>query len=149
MAMACSQVTLLALRADGAWLAYNIAMEYLVYLGFAAVGLVAGILAGFVGVGGGLIIVPALVLLFGFDQIKAQGTSLAVLLPPIGLLGFLQYWKNPAVQIDLWAAGIIALMLLLGAHFGGKWANVLDPVMVRKSFSVLMAVSAVYLFFKH
>ncbi len=119
------------------------------YVGYALVGMVAGVLSGFVGVGGGLIIVPALVLIFSYDQLRAQGTSLAVLLPPIGVLGFLQYWKNPAVHIDLWAAGIIALMLMLGAHFGGKWANALDPMIVRKSFALIMAASAVYLFFKH
>lgn len=118
------------------------------YVGYALVGSAAGLLAGFVGVGGGLIIVPALVLLFGYSQHQAQGTSLAVLLPPIGILGFLQYWKNPAVEINLWAAALIALMLMLGAHFGGMWANKLDPLLVRKCFAVLMAASAVYLFFK-
>ncbi|MBN2081508.1 sulfite exporter TauE/SafE family protein [bacterium] len=119
------------------------------YLGFALIGAVAGILSGFVGVGGGLIIIPALVLFFGYDQLKAQGTSLAVLLPPIGILGFWQYWKNPEVEINLWGAGIVALMLMLGAYFGAKWANVIDPLLVRKCFAGLMMVSAVYLFFKH
>jgi uncharacterized membrane protein YfcA len=119
------------------------------YVGYALVGIFAGVLAGFVGVGGGLIIVPALVLLFSYSQHQAQGTSLAVLLPPIGILGFLQYWKNPAVDINLWAAGIIALMLMIGAHFGGMWANMLNAELVRKCFAVLMAISAVYLFFKH
>ena len=120
----------------------------MIYIGFALVGLASGVLAGFVGVGGGLIIVPALVLLFGFDQLKAQGMSLAVLLPPIGILGFLQYWKNPDVTIDLWGAAAIALMLMIGAHFGGKWANMMDPTIVRKLFAVVMVVAAVYLFFK-
>lgn len=119
------------------------------YVGYALVGMCAGVLAGFVGVGGGLIIVPALVLFFSYSQHQAQGTSLAVLLPPIGILGFLQYWKNPAVDINLWAAGIIALMLMLGAHFGGMWANMLNPMIVRKCFAVLMMISAAYLFFKH
>ena len=123
-------------------------MELLIYLAYAAVGLAAGVLSGFVGVGGGLIIVPALVLLFSYDQLRAQGTSLGVLLPPIGILGFLLYWKNPEVHIDLWAAGIIALMLMIGAHFGGKWANQIDPNLVRKTFAMFMAAAAVYLFFK-
>jgi len=121
----------------------------MVYLGLALVGLVAGVLAGFVGGGGGLIIVPALVLLFGYDQLKAQGMSLAVLLPPIGILGFWQYWKNPDVSIDLWGAAAIALMLMIGAHFGAKLANFfVDPGIVRKIFAVLMIAAAIYLFFK-
>jgi uncharacterized membrane protein YfcA len=121
----------------------------MIYLGYAAVGLVSGVLAGFVGVGGGLIIVPALIILFGYGQLRAQGTSLAILLPPIGLLGFLQYWQNPDVKIDLWAAGIIAGMLLIGAHYGARLANfVVDPLIVRRVFAVFMAASAVYLFIK-
>ena len=56
------------------------------YLGYAAIGIAAGILGGFVGVGGGIIIIPLLILLFGYDQLKAQGTSLAILLPPIAVL---------------------------------------------------------------
>lgn len=121
----------------------------MVYVGYAIVGLAAGVLAGFVGVGGGLIVVPALVLLFSYDQLRAQGTSLAILLPPIGILGFLQYWQNPSVKIDLWAAGVMALMLMLGAHFGARWANfVVEPMVVRRVFALFMIAAAVYLFFK-
>ena len=118
------------------------------YLGFAAIGIAAGILGGFVGVGGGIIIIPALILMFGYDQLKAQGTSLAILLPPIGVLGFLQYWKNPDVHINLAGAGIIALTFMLGAHFGGKWANLMDANLMRKIFAVFLAVTSIYLFFK-
>jgi uncharacterized protein len=121
----------------------------MMYLGYAALGLVAGVLSGFVGVGGGIIIIPALVMLFGFDQLKAQGTSLAVLLPPIGILGFLQYMKNPAVKIDLWGVAVMALLLAIGAYFGAKWANtIVSPLIVRKVFACVMLASAVYLFFK-
>ena len=120
----------------------------MVYIGYAFIGLAAGLLGGFVGVGGAILIVPALVIFFGFGQLKAQGTSLAILLPPIGLLGFLQYWKNPEVAVDLKAAGIIAAAFLIGGHFGGKWANLVDPAIMRKSFAVFMACTSVYLFFK-
>ena len=116
-------------------------MPYLIYLGFAAVGLAAGILGGFVGLGGGIVIIPALIYFFGFDQLKAQGTSLAILLPPIGILAFLQYWNNPQVQIDLWAAGVIAVAFVIGGYFGGKWANVIDPNIVKVAFSILLIVS--------
>lgn len=118
------------------------------YLIFALIGVAAGILGGFVGVGGGIIIVPALVFLMGYDQIKAQGTSLAILLPPIGLLGFLQYMKNPETKIDLVAAAIIALFFALGAHFGGKLANSIDVNLVRKSFAVVMFATSFIIFFK-
>ncbi len=100
------------------------------------------------GVGGGIIIIPLLILLFGYDQLKAQGTSLAILLPPIGLLGFLQYWRNPDVQINMVAALIIALTFMAGAHFGGKWANMLDAETMRRYFAVFLAFVAVWLFFK-
>jgi uncharacterized protein len=120
-------------------------MQYVI---FALIGLTAGVLGGFVGVGGGIVIIPALVYLCGYDQLKAQGTSLAILLPPIGILGFLQYWKNPAVQIDLWAAGLIAALFIVGGYFGGKWANVLDAALVRKIFSIVLMASALQMFFK-
>ncbi len=120
----------------------------LTYLGLLALGLLAGVLSGFAGIGGAIIIVPALVVLFAYPQLRAQGTSLAALIPPVGLLGFWQYYKNPDVHIDLWAAGAIAAGLLLGGMFGGKLANSLDPLVVRKSFSILLAVTAVYLFLK-
>lgn len=121
----------------------------MIYLGYAALGIVAGVLSGFVGVGGGIIIIPALIMLFGFDQLKAQGMSLAVLLPPIGILGLLQYMKNPAVKLDLWGALVIALMLMAGAYFGAKWANtVVSPLVVRKVFAAFMFASALYLFIK-
>ncbi len=118
------------------------------YVIFALIGVAAGMLGGFVGVGGGIIIVPALVFLMGYDQIKAQGTSLAILLPPIGLLGFLQYMKNPETKIDLVAAGLIAVFFMLGAHYGGMLANRLDVGLVRKSFAVLMFCTSFFIFFK-
>ena len=120
----------------------------LTYIGFVLVGLAAGMLGGFVGLGGGIVIIPALVYLFGFDQLKAQGTSLAILLPPIGILGFLQYWNNPKAQIDLWAAGTIAVAFIIGGYFGGKWANTIDVNIVRKVFAAILLVSALQMFFK-
>jgi hypothetical protein len=75
-------------------------MEYLAYI---AVGVAAGLLSGFFGVGGGIILIPGLVLLLGYNQLQAQGTSLGVLLLPVTLFGFLQYYRNPEVQINLLA----------------------------------------------
>lgn len=120
----------------------------MLYLIYALIGLGAGVLGGFVGLGGGIVIIPALIYLCGFDQLKAQGTSLAILLPPIGILGFLQYWNNPKVQIDLLAAGIIAAAFVIGGFFGGRWANAIDVNLVRKAFAVLLLLSAVQMFLK-
>ena len=61
---------------------------------FILIGLIAGILSGFLGIGGGVIIVPALIYICGFSQLKAQGTSLAILLPPVGILAFIEYYKR-------------------------------------------------------
>ena len=82
-------------------------------------GLSAGVLSGLFGIGGGLVIVPALVLIFGFDTKTAVGTSLFVILLPTGLLGVLEYWKNGDLKI---AAGLwIALGVFFGAYFGASW----------------------------
>ena len=120
-------------------------MQYAILIG---VGVAAGLLGGFVGVGGGIIMVPALVMLLGYSQLKAQGTSLGVLCLPVSILGFLQYWKNPELNLDLWAIVAIAAGFLVGGHFGGKWANQLDPLLMRKVFSVFLVCVATYLFFK-
>ena len=120
-------------------------MEYLAYI---AVGVAAGLLSGFFGVGGGIILIPGMVLLLGYNQLQAQGTSLGVLLLPVTLFGFLQYWRNPEVQINLWAILCIGMAFALAAYFGGRWANQLDMTLLRKFFAVFIAVVSVYLFFK-
>lgn len=110
------------------------------------IGIAAGILAGMVGVGGGIIIVPALVYFYGMSQKMAQGTSLAVLLPPTGLLAFMQYYR--AGNVDLKVAGLIVVGLLLGGWFGGGWAQQLSGPVLRKSFAVLLALTAIKMFFQ-
>ena len=120
----------------------------LIYLGLLALGLVAGVLSGFAGVGGAIIMIPALIFFFGYDQLRAQGTSLGVLCLPVVALGFLQYWKNPAVRIDLYAIAALGLGIFAGGYFGGRLSNSIDPLIVRKVFSVLLACTAVYLFLK-
>jgi uncharacterized membrane protein YfcA len=115
---------------------------------YALIGVAAGILSGFMGVGGGIIIVPLLILLLGYDQLSAQGTSLGVLVLPVVLMGFLQYYRNPAVNINLVAVGVIALTFVAGGYLGGRLANQLDPVLVRKCFAVFIVINAGYLFFK-
>lgn len=99
-----------------------------------------------VGVGGGLVVVPALVYFFKMDQHTAQGTSLAVLLPPTGLFAFIEYYK--AGHVDLVVALMIAGGVLLGGYFGGSWAQHLSETVLRKSFAAVMAVAALKMFFQ-
>jgi uncharacterized membrane protein YfcA len=115
-------------------------------LGGLAIGVAAGILAGMIGIGGGLIIVPALLYFFNMDQHTAQGTSLAMLLPPTGLLAFMQYYKAGHVNVGL--AIMLALGMLLGGYFGGSWAQQLSGPVLRKLFAVMMALVAVKMFFE-
>lgn len=110
------------------------------------IGLIAGILSGLFGIGGGIIIVPALALALGFQQQKAQGTSLVALLLPVGLLGVMTYWKEK--QVDVAAGLSIAAGVFVGTLLGSKVAVAIDPVTMRKSFAVFLAVVAVYTFFK-
>ncbi len=109
------------------------------------IGLLAGTLSGFVGVGGGIIIVPALVIFLGFTQHGAQGTSLAVLLAPVGILAVMNYYKTG--NIDISAAIVICLAFVVGAYFGSKVAIGLNQQMVKKIFAVFMIVVAVKMLF--
>src|SRR5688572_32561097 len=93
------------------------------------IGLAAGILGGLVGVGGGIIIVPALVYFLSFSQKAAQGTSLGLLLLPVGILGVLQYYKQG--YVDFKVVGIIALGFLAGSYFGSKIALSLPQETVK------------------
>jgi uncharacterized protein len=117
-----------------------------IILGGLALGIAAGILAGMVGVGGGVIIVPALVYFFGMNQKMAQGTSLAVLLPPTGLFAFFQYYR--AGNVNLKMSVMIIIGLLLGGWFGGGWAQEISGPTLRKVFACLLAFTAVKMFFQ-
>src|SRR5207244_1351695 len=108
------------------------------------IGLLAGIMSGFFGIGGGILIIPLLMLTMGYNQLTAQGTSLGVLLAPIGIFAFLEYYRNPAVQLNLIGIAVMALIFAGGAYFGGRWANSLDVNTMRRVFSVFLAVVAVY-----
>jgi hypothetical protein len=116
-------------------------------VGFIVLGLAAGVLAGLAGLGGGLIIVPLLVFAFGFTQHAAQGTSLAVLIPPVGLLAMLKYYK--AGDVNLKAAALIAAGLVLGSVFGAKIALDLPQATLKKCFGVLLLLTSLrYLLMK-
>jgi uncharacterized membrane protein YfcA len=113
-------------------------MSIQVIISLAIIGVLSGVLSGFVGVGGGIIIVPGLVFLMGMSQHMAQGTSLFILLLPIGFLAVYNYWK--ADQIN-WAYGaIIALTFVVGSYYGSKMALKLSPGLVKLIFGIIMVV---------
>src|SRR3954463_3230110 len=91
------------------------------WMTFVIIGLAGGLFAGFFGVGGGIVIVPALIYLTGFSQHKATGTSLAVLLPPIGLAAVVEYYRHG--NVDVPAAVILAATMFAGAGVGAYFAN--------------------------
>ncbi len=109
-------------------------MSHIQYAGIAILGLAAGLLSGLFGVGGGALIIPVLVLIFGFTQHDAQGTSLVALLLPVGLLGVIRYWKEG--HVNLVAGLIIAAGLFIGAYFGAGWANKLDEIWLKRAFGL-------------
>ena len=103
-------------------------------------------LSGLVGIAGGAMLVPILFYGFKMNQHMAQGTTLAVLLPPTGLLAFLQYYKagNANLKIGL----LIALGLFVGGYFGGMWAQKVPDLVLRRIFAVALAATAVKMFFQ-
>ncbi len=105
------------------------------------IGLAAGVLSGLFGIGGGVLIVPALVYLARMSPTEATGTSLAALLLPVGLLGALQYHR--AGQLRIAAALLIAVGLFVGAGLGAKLALGLPPVYLRKLFAGFLVLVAV------
>jgi uncharacterized protein len=107
------------------------------------IGSAAGILAGIFGVGGGVIIVPALILVLGFSEHKATGTSLAVLLPPIGIAAFVEYYRHQ--NVDIPAALIIAAAAIIGAWLGAILANRLSAPTLRLAFGVFLTTVGIYL----
>jgi uncharacterized membrane protein YfcA len=112
---------------------------------FVVIGLAAGVLAGMFGIGGGILIIPALVLLAKLTPQEATGTSLGSLLLPVGALGAWAYYKEGFVRVA--PAAWVALGLFLGTYVGAKIALQMSPVMLRRAFSVFLAVVAVRMWF--
>lgn len=109
------------------------------------VGLLAGIISGFVGVGGGIIMVPAMVWVLGYSQHQAQGTSLAVIMFPVVLLAVRNYYR--AGMIDPKVVAVIALAFFVGGYFGSKWSLALPMATVQKVFGVIMLLASIKLIF--
>ena len=109
------------------------------------IGLIAGTLGGMIGLGGGIILIPALILIMKLDQQTAQGTSIAVMLPPIGLFAVYNYYK--AGYVNMKYAMVIAAAFMIGGFFGSSLALKLSPDVMRKVFSVILVVIAIKMFF--
>ncbi|MCL6527322.1 MAG: TSUP family transporter [Thermaceae bacterium] len=110
------------------------------------VGSLAGILSGFFGIGGGVVVVPALMLLLGLTQLQATATSLAALLLPVGILGVLNYYRVGAVNLPV--AALLALGLLVGTYFGSRIALTLPEPVLRRGFAALLILVALQLLLK-
>lgn len=100
------------------------------------IGLLAGMLAGMIGVGGGIIIVPALVFFLGFSQKEAQGTSLGLLLLPIGILAVINYYNEKLIDVKV--VGIMAVAFILGGFLGSKIALAISEAALRKIFAIVL-----------
>lgn len=109
------------------------------------VGIMSGLLAGIFGVGGAIIVIPALVFIFGLSQHEAQGTSLAFMLPPVGILATWNYWK--AGHVNWKIALILSLTFVVGAYLGSHFSINLSDKTLRRLFGVLMIVVAIKMIF--
>ena len=108
-------------------------------------GLATGFMAGMLGIGGGIIVIPALVMIMGFTQQGAQGTSLAMMLPPVGIFAVMNYYK--AGHVDLKVAAILACVFIIGSIFGSKLAVKIPQDVLKKVFGVFLIVVAIKMLF--
>lgn len=120
-------------------------MAYPLILGLLLLGLVAGVFSGIVGIGGGIILVPALVYIFGLSQHQAQGTSLGMLMLPVGILAVMQYYKQGFVDYKLVA--FIAIGFVAGGYLGGKLAVTIPETLIKRIFALFMIAVAVKMLF--
>jgi len=110
-----------------------------------ALGLIAGVLSGMIGIGGGIVIVPVLVYFLGFSQQEAQGTTLAMFLPPIGILAVYNYYK--AGYVDIKAALIIGITFIVGSYVGSKISISLDQSIVKRIFGIIILLISLKMIF--
>ena len=113
---------------------------------YVLLGLVAGVFSGLIGIGGGLIIIPVLVFMFGFSQHQAQGTTLALMVPPIGLLAAWTYYKEG--RVDVRAAALICAGFFIGGLIGAKLANRLPSPLLEKVFGAALLLISLRMIFR-
>ncbi len=112
----------------------------------AIIGLAAGLLGGMFGLGGAIIIIPALVMLSGYSQQMAQGTTLMMMVLPVGGLAAFQYYQKGFVDVK--AAIIMAVFFFAGGYFGAKYATSIPQDILKKTFAVLLVGIAVKMWFE-
>ena len=115
-------------------------------VGYIFLGLIAGVMSGLLGIGGGIIIIPTLVYLFHFTQHQAQGTTLALMIPPIGFLAAYVYYSKGYVNIK--AAVLICLGFFIGGFFGGKICEHISDNVLQKIFAILLLFLSIKMFFQ-
>lgn len=112
---------------------------------YVVLGLLAGILSGLIGIGGGVMIVPSLIFWFGFSQQEAQGTTLGLLVPPIGILAAWTYYQQGYVNLKV--AALICLGFVVGGFLGAKVAVVLPSEILKKIFGVVLLLISIKMIF--
>jgi len=120
-------------------------MSTTMLLALIGIGILSGFMAGMLGIGGAIIMIPALVFIMGMAQHTAQGTSLAVMLPPIGIIAAYNYYKAGEVNIKF--AIILAVAFIAGSYFGSKIALTLPQPILKKIFGVLLLLVAAKMLF--
>ncbi len=120
-------------------------MDVQTMISLVIVGMFAGMLSGLVGIGGGIILVPALVFILGFSQMNAQGTSLALIMFPVGILSVIQYYKHGYVDFKI--LPLIAIGYIAGSFWGSRISTHLPQEIIKKIFAVLLIVIAIKMMF--
>ncbi len=110
-------------------------------LALLCIGLAAGVFAGLFGIGGGLVIVPALLFILKMKEVEAIGTSLGALIPPVGLLGAIEYYRNGYINVRY--AALVALGLFIGAYFGARVMVELPPHLIRRLYGGFLLVISI------
>ena len=109
------------------------------------IGAVAGFASGLVGIGGGVIIVPALIFILGYSQHSAQGTTLALMVPPIGVLAAFHYYQKG--YVNLTSAAIICVGFILGSYFGATKAVQIDEILLKRVFAIILVAIGIKMLF--
>lgn len=109
------------------------------------IGLVAGILGGLLGIGGAVVIIPALVLALGYSQLEAQGTTLLMLVMPVGLIGAWYYYKGG--YVDVKAAFVLGATFFIGSYVGARFAPHISADILKKAFAIMLVIIALKMFF--
>ena len=120
-------------------------MSFSVIILLIVIGLLSGSLSGLVGVGGGIIMIPLLISFFGFTQLNAQGTAIAAMLPPIGILAAINYYQEGYIRWEY--SIVIAIAFVVGGYFGSKLSISISQHLVRRIFSIVLLIVALKLFF--